>query len=69
MEVLKKLELAIKTRTHDSVKEKIRYVYTIMCVHICTGLETIRPLVISTTDLVSKYPSPLKGIRAPWKNS
>lgn len=54
MEVLKKLELAVKTRTHDSVKEKIRYVYTIMCVHICTGLETIRPLVISTTDLVSK---------------
>lgn len=40
-----------------------------MCVHICTGLETIRPLVISTTDLVSKYPSLLKGIRAPWKNS
>lgn len=37
--------------------------------HIYTGLETITPLVISTTDLVSRYPSPLKGIRAPWKNS
>lgn len=34
VEVLKKLELAIKTGTHDSVKEKIHYVYTVMCVHI-----------------------------------